>query len=74
MEYLAVMFFIHSDFSLTPLLTNDFSLNHENFYYIYMLVNSVLIVKNSITLSVDNRVTLVSCLWWHDVPSHYIEE
>ena len=39
--------FVHSHFSLTPLLTNDFSLNHKNFYYICLYVNSVLIVKNS---------------------------
>ena len=53
MEYLPQLFLAHSDFSLTPLTLNikdntkDFSLNHKNFYYIYMYVNSVLIVKNS---------------------------
>ena len=38
--------------SLTPLLTNIFSLNHKNLYYFYMLVNSVLILKNSSSLLV----------------------
>ena len=47
MEYLAELLFIHSDFPLTPLLTNDFSLYHKNLYYIYIHANSVLIVKNS---------------------------
>ena len=46
MESLGELFFIHSDFSLTSLLTNDYSLNHKNFYY----VNSVFIVKNSTSL------------------------
>ena len=31
--------FIHSDFSLIPLQTNDFSLNHKNLYYTYMNAN-----------------------------------
>ena len=38
MEYLAELFFVHSDFSLSPLLTYDFQdnqLNHKKFYYIY---------------------------------------
>ena len=38
---------MHFYFSLTPLLTNDFSLYHKNLYYIYIHANSVLIVKNS---------------------------
>ena len=42
MEYLAELYFVHSAFSLTPVLTNDFSLNHKSFYYIYMHLNSVL--------------------------------
>ena len=42
MEYLAELFFDHFDFSRTPLLTNDFSLNHRNLYQICMQVNSVL--------------------------------
>ena len=39
---MAELFLIHSDFSLTPLLTSDFSLNHKNLYQIYMQANSVL--------------------------------
>ena len=42
MKKMAELFFIHSDFSLTPLLINDFSLNHKNLYYIHMHANSVL--------------------------------
>ena len=42
MEYLAEQFFIHSNFSLTPLSTDDILMNHKCFYYIYMYVNSVL--------------------------------
>ena len=34
MEYLAEQFFIHSNFSLTPLLTDDILMNHKCFYYI----------------------------------------
>ena len=45
MKYIDELFFVHSDFSLTPLLTSYFSLNHKHFYYIYMYVNSVLIFK-----------------------------
>ena len=41
-EKMAELFFIHSDFSLTPLLINDFSLNHKNLYYIHIHANSVL--------------------------------
>ena len=38
MEHLAELFFILSDFSLTPLLTTDFSLNHKNFYQLHLHV------------------------------------
>ena len=45
MEYLAVLlFFVNSDLLLTPLLTNDFSMNYKNFN-IHTLVNSVVFVK-----------------------------
>ena len=47
MEYLAELFAMHSDFSSTSQLTNDFSLYLKNLYYIYIHANSVLIVKNS---------------------------
>ena len=47
MEYLIELYFVHADFSLTPLLVIEFSLNHKNLYYIYKYLNSVLIVKNS---------------------------
>ena len=49
MEYLAELSFIHSDFSLTPLITNDLSLNYKNFCCFCKYVNSLLIVKNSNT-------------------------
>ena len=42
MEYL-VDFFVHSDFSLTLLFTDNFPLNHKKLYCIYMLANTVLI-------------------------------
>ena len=43
LEYFAELSFAHSDFSLTPLLTNAFSLNHKKLYYsIYLYANSVL--------------------------------
>ena len=64
MEYLAELFFVHSDFSLAQVLTNDFSQNHKNVYYIYIHANSilcysVLIVKNQIELTtpyLNNKV------------------
>ena len=37
----AEIFFVHSDFSLTSLFTNDFSLNNKKLYDICMHVNSV---------------------------------
>ena len=48
MKYLAELVFIHFDLLLTPLLTNNFSLDHKSLYYIYMLVKSMFIVKNYI--------------------------
>ena len=42
MEYLAEFFVVHSDFSLTLLLINDFSLNQTNVYYICIHANSIL--------------------------------
>ena len=53
MEYFVELFFIHSDFSLKQLLTNDFSLNRNSFFYIYMYVNSVLIMKNSMVADIE---------------------
>ena len=62
MEYLAELdlFCIYSDFSLIPLLTNDFSLNHKSVSTIYLLVYSVLILKNltgELTLMHHSRIS-----------------
>ena len=50
MEYLPELFFVHSDFSLTPLSNNDFHQKTKKFYYIYIDVNSVSILKKLIEL------------------------
>ena len=67
MEDLAELYFVHPDFSLTPVLTNDFSLNHKNFYYIYMHLNSLLIVKN---LTVWRRVLIEKEIYSKDMELH----
>ena len=48
MKIIAAIFLVHFNGPLTPLLTNDISLNHKNFCYIYMLINSVLIMKTRV--------------------------
>ena len=56
MEHLAELFSSH--FSLTPLLTTDFSLNHKNFYLLYLHVCKFCTYRNkldSIQLICDER-------------------
>ena len=38
-----IRFFVHSDFSLTPTLINDFSLNHKSLHFIFVHVKSTLL-------------------------------
>ena len=57
MEYFAKLFLPILILSLTPLLTIDLSLNHKNFYDIYMSLNSVLMVWSSSGRIIPERQT-----------------
>ena len=59
MKYLVELFLSTLIFSLTPLLTNDFSPNNKQFCYIY-IYNSLFIMKNW-TRTVSDQVLIPHC-------------
>ena len=61
MEYLAELFFVHSDFSLSQLLTNVFLQNHKNLYYVYMHAKSVLFCAYREKLDCKIKHPLLGC-------------